>query len=236
MEIKDMIKKLEGLYVSHGRYEVLDDWFAVMALAIVQACSEHNESWQKREASYLDIVKHYSSEELNVFKDCFSMLVSIMNEDAKKGCFKDWLGEIYMESCTASKQSGQCFTPYSVGKLLASISLNEQGIAHGYSKLVTLNDPCVGSGCLPIAYCEELYRLGINYQKQLYVEANDVDERCFHMTYIQLSLLGVRAKVQWKNTLSQEMYDEWMTPFLVLNTFNTKQFFYTNEESRKELQ
>ena len=44
-------------------------------------------------------------------------------------------------------------------------------------------------------YLNSLKEKGYNYQHQLFVEAVDIDELCFMMTYIQLSLYGIPARV-----------------------------------------
>ena len=73
-----------------------------------------------------------------------------------------------------------------------------------------------------IAFAESLKDDGYNYQHQLYVEAIDIDELCFKMTYIQLSLLGIPARVIRGNSLSVEYYEILYTPFYFINDFPTK--------------
>ena len=237
MDSKCILKELEKFGMAHNFYDVIDDWFAVMALSLIQAVTVKDDAWKKREQKYLDIVAKYSRDEIQIFVKCFDMLVTLMEQDVNAGVFKDWLGEIYMESETFSKKKlGQCFTPYSVGKALAMLALSNEGISKDRAKPISLNDCCVGSGCLVIAYCEALHNLGINYQKMLYVEVNDVDTRCFHMAYVQLSLLGVSGKIQMKNTLSQEQWDEWKTAFLALQDLKIKKFYFLNTKNRKEMQ
>jgi len=43
--------------------------------------------------------------------------------------------------------------------------------------------------------------------------ATDIDQKCFHMTYIQTTLLMIPAGVTWGNTLSLEEHrSEWNLP------------------------
>src|SRR5579863_8704513 len=51
-----------------------------------------------------------------------------------------------------------------------------------------------------------------HYQKHLHVTAVDVDPKCVHMTYLQLSLLHVPAIVVHGNSLSLEEFGHWYTP------------------------
>ena len=39
--------------------------------------------------------------------------------------------------------------------------------------------------------------------KRLWVETSDIDLRCVHMAYIQISLLGIKGIVYQKDTLSK---------------------------------
>ena len=73
-----------------------------------------------------------------------------------------------------------------------------------------------------IAFAESLKDNGYNYQHQLYVEAIDIDELCFKMTYIQLSLLGIPARVIRGDSLSMQYYEMIYTPFYFIADFSTK--------------
>lgn len=72
-------------------------------------------------------------------------------------------------------------------------------------------------------YKEKLQNIGsiiyhICYQIHHYLHlpiegSEDIDENCLLMTYVQLSLLGIDARCQVKNSLSNEVYSTWDTPF-----------------------
>ena len=68
-----------------------------------------------------------------------------------------------------------------------------------------------------IAFAEIMKKYGYNYQKQLFVEAVDIPEMCFKMTYIQLSLLGIPAKVLLCDTLAMKFTECLYTPFYYLS-------------------
>ena len=87
---------------------------------------------------------------------------------------------------------------------------------------ITVSEPCCGSGGMIIAFAESLKDNGYNYQHQLYVEAIDIDELCFKMTYIQLSLLGIPARVIRGDSLSMQYYEMIYTPFYFIADFSTK--------------
>ena len=87
---------------------------------------------------------------------------------------------------------------------------------------ITLSEPCCGSGGMVIAYCETMKEKGYNYQHQLYVEAVDVDDICFKMAYIQLSLYGIPAKVVRGDSLTLRFFEVLYTPFYFLSNFEYK--------------
>jgi len=73
-----------------------------------------------------------------------------------------------------------------------------------------------------IALALELQERGVNYQQQLHVTAVDVDAKCVHMTYLQLSLLHIPAVVVHGNSLSLEEFGRWYTPAHIMNGWNYK--------------
>ena len=62
-----------------------------------------------------------------------------------------------------------------------------------------------------IAAAKVLREKGVDYQKRLRVIAQDLDWKGVYMTYLQLSLLGIRAKVVQGDTLCSP-YDQYRTP------------------------
>jgi hypothetical protein len=53
---------------------------------------------------------------------------------------------------------------------------------------------------------------GIDYRQQVHVIATDLDPRCAHMAYVQLSMLHIPALVQVGNSITREVKDVWRTP------------------------
>ena len=63
-----------------------------------------------------------------------------------------------------------------------------------------------------------MHKIGLNHRKQIFIVANDLDERCVLMTYIQLSLAGVPAIVQQKDSISGITYGAaWYTPVFIFD-------------------
>ena len=75
-----------------------------------------------------------------------------------------------------------------------------------------------------IAALEVLKSLGVNYARNCFMEANDVDIRCVHMTYLQLALAGVPAIVRHQNTLTRECWSVWYTPAYLFQYLRFRKF------------
>ena len=75
-----------------------------------------------------------------------------------------------------------------------------------------------------IAALEALKSLGVNYARNCFMEANDVDIRCVHMTYLQLALAGVPAIVRHQNTLTRECWSSWYTPAYLFQYLRFRKF------------
>ena len=199
---------IEGLYAKHGRYQVIYDWFKIMAISIKNALSvKHLGGYEKREQDYLNTLKKYEQDEQKIFFNSFGELVDLIDNDIKNGVYKDWLGEFYTSAGIRDKDKQQEFTPYHIGQLLADLDLDAK-LKAKKGDIFTINDCCVGGGCLPIAVCEALKKRGFDYQRNALIVANDNDEKCVYMAYIQLSLIGAPARVLWQDTLTQKVYDE----------------------------
>lgn len=134
--------------------------------------------------------------------------------------FCDWAGQIYMDSQTQSKDAGQYFTPYPVSRMMAMVTLSGYGIKRRIEEdadtVIAINEPTCGAGGIIVAEIETLYKQGINYAWNVFVDCGDIDSRCVHMTYLTLSLLGVPAVVRLGDALAMEYRETWFTPAYIL--------------------
>ena len=60
----------------------------------------------------------------------------------------------------------------------------------------------LGGGGMILAFAKMLKENGVNYQKKIFVEAQDLDYRSVYMSYIQFSLCGISAIVKQGDALS----------------------------------
>lgn len=191
-EIIQEIQKMSGRYSPDI---IFSDWVKCTAIAIQNACSLLSDKvWQSREEQYISTMKKYTSEEQKSMSKMMVLLAEALEES-----MTDVLGEIYMESGCGSRQTGQFFTPFHVSKLVSEMQLGR--LQEG--KSITIIEPSSGGGGMIIAAAKTIKDRGINYQRYMKVTAQDLDWRSVYMSYIQLSLLGIDARVIQGNTLSE---------------------------------
>lgn len=193
---KEIVKMIQEMSDRYSAYEVFSDWVAMTAIAIANSTRlNHDTVWYKREKHYLDLVQKHTPEEVKKMCGMTGLLAEAFGE-----CMTDILGEIYMESGCGSKTTGQFFTPFHLSVLTAEmVTPRTVDETHPY----IINEPSSGGGGMVIAAAKVLKDRGVNYQRCMEVTAQDLDWKGVYMTYVQLSLLGIRAKVMQGNTLSE---------------------------------
>ena len=210
--LKEFTAKIQSLDRSRSPYEVFKDFLTLSAYSLAQPFYQSEEI----ELKYKYISNKYTKEQAEEFPKLLAFLVSALEEQ-----HQDFLGEVFMQLNLGNAASGQYFTPYRVSKMMSKMT----GVhvkKYAGSDIMTLCEPCCGSGGMIIAFAECLLEQDINYQHCLYVEATDIDEMCYKMTYIQLSLLGIPAKVIWGDSLSMRYNEVLYTPFFFLGNFKQK--------------
>jgi type I restriction-modification system DNA methylase subunit len=199
-----LVKAIKTL--GHGKYrphQVFCDWAEATAIAISNTVDiTHREAREAR----------YDKAEMTEFANMFATLAPLMETESGDTKFGDLMGEVFMLCEFGNDATGQFFTPYEVALLMAQMQIDgaEQAIAErGH---VRMSEPAVGAGAMCIAMAQAMHERGINYQERLHVQANDIDATCLHMAYIQMSVLGIPAKLILGNSLLNEVREVWHTP------------------------
>ena len=220
-------KIMQSLDYSKSRGQIFSDFLTLSAYSIVQPFYRSPELEEK----YLSVAKNYKAEQLNLFAKMLAIVVDALEEEPH-----DFLGDCFMANDMGSEYKGQFFTPYHVSKFMAEITLGDVTRlveAHGY---VSISEPCSGAGGMIIACRDVFIQQGYNPSTQMFVEAVDIDDLCFKMSYIQLSLLGIAARVIRGNTLSMEYFETLYTPVYFLNGWHYKLNRAENSETAPEAQ
>ena len=147
-------------------------------------------------------------------RDSWSVFLLV---DALEEEMTDVLGEVYMAADLGSKSTGQFFTPFHLSELCAKMTLPHWEKEYSEHGTISLNEPSCGGGGMIIAAAKVMRDAGINPQRALNVVAQDLDWKGVYMTYLQLSLLGIRAKVVQGDTLA-DPYRAGYPPERILRT------------------
>lgn len=211
--VDDIIKQIDRFAYKVSKSKLISDIFECGALAVSNLVDFTQQ--EKREERYKQIMKTYQPQEreliADIFGKIFALLSSVVYDD---GVFGDYLGDLFMRCNQGEKQAGQFFTPYNVSRFMAEVTITDDKIRSG--EIVTINDCCCGGGGMLIAALDVLKnRYGVNYARDCFIDAGDIDERCVHMTYLQLSLAGVPAIVKHQDALTRKLWNVWKTPAFI---------------------
>lgn len=197
-----------------GKSQLISDVFECGAIAISNMVDLRQA--EKREERYLQIIQKYQKSEQQLIADVFSRIYALLSSVVyDNGRFDDYLGDLFMRNNQGNNKAGQFFTPFNVSKLAAKMILTEQNVRPliEQDKIITLNDPCSGSGGMLLASLDTLQNdYGVNYARNCFIDCGDIDARCVHMSYLQLSLSGVPAIVKHQDALSRKLWSVWYTP------------------------
>lgn len=193
----EIVKKINEMARYYSAHQVFRDWIEVYALSIANFCEPTGTPvWEKREQQYLSTIGKYQEQEILGFADLGGMLALALEED-----ISDVLGAVYMGLETSNKATGQFFTPDNISQLASRLIDNE---VVSTDMPIKLYEPACGSSGMIIAYAKALRDKDVNYQRLLDIKASDIDFACVYMSYIQLSLLGVKAVIARQDSLLGE--------------------------------
>ncbi len=220
--LKEFTAKLQSLDRSKRTYDVFRDFLTLSTCAMAQPFYRSDKIEQK----YLETVNKYTKKQAEEFSQLLAFLIEALTEK-----HQDFLGQVYMQLNLGNSANGQFFTPYHMSKFMAEINFSEVENNLKSQEFITLSDPCCGSAGMIIAFAETMKNKGYNYQNQLLVEVIDIDEMCFMMAYIQLSLYGIPARVVLGDSLTLKFSKVLYTPFYFENGFGWKRWKFNNKKS-----
>ncbi len=215
--VKEIIKDIEKFSYGTGTGKLLSDLFECGAISISNLVDKSQ--FDEREKRYKEVISGYRKDEqmkiVELFSKIYALLSSVVYDN---GVFADYLGDIYMQCNVSNKNAGQFFTPYHISRFCAKAMMVGDVFTQKMAadEVITLCDPCCGSGGMMVAGLDVLANdYKCNYARNCFIECADIDIRCVHMAYLQLSLAGVPAVVKHQNSLSQELWSVWLTPALI---------------------
>ncbi len=207
---KEFNRLLHEVDTSKSVSEIFNDFLTLSIYSIAQPFYRS----QIIEEKYLNTAKKYSRKQLDYFAAMNAYTLISLDLG-----MKDFLGEMFNMNGLGEHRKGQFFTPYHASKLMGRLHCINLKVDIENKDFITMCEPCCGSGGIIIAFADCMKEEGINFQQKLYVEAMDIEEICYKMAYLQLSLLGIAAKVQLGDSLSLKVKETLYTPMFFINGF-----------------
>ncbi len=213
--VDEIIKDIDNLSYSVDTQSFMSNMFECGAAAISNKVDFTK--FDKREERYKEIMKAYKPNEQKAMSEIFAKIFALLSSVVyDNGVFADYLGEIFMKTKQGNSKRGQFFTPYNVSKMCAEMIITDPTEKQTKDEIITINDPCCGSGGMLIASLDVLQNnYNVNYTRNCFIDCGDIDARCVHMAYLQLSLAGVPTIVKHQDALSRQLWDVWKTPAFI---------------------
>ena len=214
--VDEIIKRIKSATYRVNTSQLIADVFECGAISIANTVSIPQD--QEREERYKQIMEKYEPAERNLLCEIFGMIYALLSSVVyDNGVFKDYLGDLLMRCNQGNNSTGQFFTPYHISQFMAKAAIGDEVITKAENDgILAVCDPCCGAGGLMVAALDVLKNdYNINYARHCFIECSDIDIRCVHMTYLQLSLAGVPAIIKHQNSLTHELWSVWKTPAFV---------------------
>ncbi len=219
---QELIKGIQKLACRHPTYQIFQDWLEISAIAISNAVDKAG--FDEREQRYLELINQYSKEEQDEIVGLLATFTMTLNDVVERRGPSDVLGEVFHGLELHNKYKGQFFTPNHICEFMGQAMIagdtekviNENGF-------VSVCEPCVGSGGLVIGFASAMDKHNFNYQTDMCVTAVDIDIKCVHMAYLQLSLYGIPAKIIHGNSLTGEQWSVWYTPSYIFGLWSLRE-------------
>lgn len=220
---KELCKDIRNLGYKYGTSKVFCDFLECVAIAVSNSVDPLH--WEKREKRYCEIMKSYTElEERQKLADMFVTLVNAFEENITSGSGpEDVLGPVFHELELHNEYNGQFFTPQSLSDMMSAATEGNCKKTIEEKGYVSICEPTCGSGVMVLSFAKSMMSAKYNYSQQLVVSATDIDIKCVHMAYLQLSLYGIPAVVTHGNTLTLEEWSRWYTPIYLIDNWLWRQ-------------
>ncbi len=230
---KEFINLFQKQCTSRNPWEVWQDIITAIACGISNAADRSEDHYEKREKEYVECARRLGGDEK--VAEFLNVIVTALDRDSEQ----DFLGKMFMDLELGNHWKGQFFTPYSVCRLMAGITLKgaEDRIAsEGY---ISICDPACGAGATLIAAANQLLVGGCNYQQHVIFAGQDIDRTVALMCFIQLSLLGCPGYIVIGDTLADPMVGHvlfpqetesqelWITPMFFSEAWTYRRLFHS---------
>jgi len=217
---KEFLKCLDTLSCYKDKWNIFRDFLDISYGACAYRIIEESEAIEIEK-----IFSRYNEKE----KELLNRMFILINEYFKEN-YSDFLGEVFHAAELNSSWHGQFFTPYSVSYFMAQTALIDIEKLLQEKGYISMMEPACGSGGMILAAAAVLKERGYEPSEVLYFRAQDIDDRCFKMTYIQTTVAGLSGHVVLGDTLKLETRQVMPTSWLLSSNIVEK----IEEENKEE--
>lgn len=209
--VRDLISQMRRLADRYGMDTVFTTFLELSATSMAaQMDPEHRE---EREKQYCACAAKLDPATLKAYA---SMLATLTLAALQfKDDPHDILGVVFHELNMHNEWKGQFFTSEHICRFMAQITIDQADVAER-ERPITIAEPACGSGAMILGTVYALAQQKVDYTSETFFVAHDIDIRCVWMAYIQLTLYGVPAVVIHGNTLTNEEWSRWVTPYAAI--------------------
>ena len=207
---RDFIKCVDDMARNRSHRDIFADFLEMGYCAIAKRALPQGDQADALEVRYLKAASRgeradYASEAAHLLAH---LTLGLQTE-------RDFLGPIAAELSALNGAAGQFFTPWTVCEMMAEMSLQGCTDIIQQRGFITVQEPACGSGAMALAAAKVLREKTHDVERQLFVEATDVSDTCFKMTYLQLALMNIPARVICGNALTGTNYEWAYTPAML---------------------
>ncbi|EJU22559.1 N-6 DNA Methylase domain protein [Peptoanaerobacter stomatis] len=212
---KELIEKMRSQ--STNSYQIFADFCRCSVYAVNSQVDMLNSSdWNEK---YIQVINSYdkSINIANKFSEMFALFCMCIEQEP----YSDILGRVYMNLEVSSGKIGQFFTPQHIANLTAKLNFDNKRVTKEIEdkSFITLSESCSGGASLILGFAKAMQENGYTPYKHLLVVANDLDEMCVNMTYLQLVLNDIPAIVTRGNALNNDIRSIYYTPSYFTNNY-----------------
>jgi len=211
---KSFVKILKKISYDRGLHEAFDDFCTMARIALMQPFYRSVEL----EKQYMGIIGKYKHATAQLFPELLALTVIGLDMDSGS----DFLGAIAQELEIVRGHGGQFFTPPSLTRVIAKMTMRGIGDAIRKQGFVEIQEPAVGPGGMVLAVGEIVREEGFEPARTVWFDVWDVNHLMASICYIQMSLTALAGRVTWGNTLKMEAYQQWYTSMFFLERWDQR--------------
>ena len=223
---KEFLQCLDALSYSRDKWDAFRDFLDISYGACAYGIIEESEAIEIEK-----IFDRYNEKE----RELLDRMFVCINEYFKEN-YSDFLGEVFHAAELHSSWHGQFFTPFTVSYFMAQAVLANVEEVIEKKGYFTLMEPACGSGGMVLAAARVVKEKGYEPSEVLYFRAQDIDDRCFKMAYIQTTVARLSGHVVLGDSLKLETRKVTPTPWLLTSGLAEKIANETKEEKTVKIE